>query len=83
MYAYLNSDGQWLTVSDRHTHTGRHLDFGWSTDVNLAYVGNLTSEMRRQLEAQKIQLISVPAVATVVRTVKLGPPEMQTPYQGM
>lgn len=70
-FVWRNSEGRYLRVSERITHTGHHIDVDFDSDINRASVMCWLDPklVRQHPEVQK--LIRIGATCEVIRTVRL------------
>lgn len=68
---YINEEGKFLVLSERTTHTGKHIDIEFMSDINRASVlARLEREVvRRHPELEHLQVL--PAELEVIRTVRI------------
>jgi hypothetical protein len=70
-FVWMNCEGKYLRVSERATHTGRHIDVDFDSDINKASVmGELDQKLVYQ-HPEVMKLIRLRATCEVIRTVRL------------
>lgn len=71
-YVFINTDGQFLTVSQTQTHTGNHTRVAFTSDLNKASVlPRLDAKILREHPHIAEELTQLPAMYEIVRNVKI------------
>ena len=70
-FVWINNYGQFLYVSESHTHTGRHVRASFTDDINLAYVAVRLPKFTDNTNPDLL----TPVAAYSVRKVFIGVPK--------
>lgn len=70
-FIFINEDGKFLTLSERTTHTGHHIDIDFTQDLNRAYVARQLDRKTLNQHPQLEQLHKLPAEVETIRVVKI------------
>ena len=74
-FVYMDLRGRYLVVTERHTHTGHHLDVTWTMILNDATLLPAFPGMKLQRLLEDLDpVIKLPARSEITRSVFLQPP---------